>query len=227
MIKKLVQKFHLVERDVNVLTNVLIFLLLAILFRAAYLIFNQELNTLWGLLSPFTSLAAALLVSKTASRLILNGQVIREDEKRQEVVRVTHHLMATTKDLKARVGYFKKLMVEGDKPIAIMLGLAKSIEQRYESLFEREPYKYLPGESVDLINNLSGSIYGIQSTAEILKNASATNPLILIKTLTGQTSEQYASMMDKLLTEIQTLIDQIYAIRIAIEITSDKTINKC
>lgn len=222
MIEKLVQEFDLVERDVNIITNVLIFLMLVILFRAAYFMFNQEFENVWGLLSPLTSLAAALLVSKIASRLIINGQVLREDERRKDIVRVTHHLLAITKDLKSRVGYFNKLMAEGDKPVAIMLSLAKSIEQRYEALFEREPYQYLPGESIDLINNLSGSIYGIQATAEILKNASATNSLMLIKSLTGQTSEQYVSMMDKLLNEIQTLIDQIYVVRITLGIASDK-----
>ena len=152
----------------------------------------------------------------------MHGQVQREDDRRREIVRVTHHLLAVTKDLKSRIGYFRKLMEEGDKPISLICSLAKSIEKRYETLFEREVYQLLPGKSIDLINNLSGSIYGILAKAEVLGAASVSNSQVSIRELAGITAASYAEKVSELQDEIQLLIDQIYDVRMALDIRNDE-----
>jgi len=219
MIKSLVKHFDLIERDVNLLTRALIFLLLIIVFRATYLGYSRDFANIWPLLGPFTAAAAAILVSRIASRLIVHGQVLREDDRRREVVRVTHQLLAVAKDLKARTGYFNKLMAEGNKPVAVILSLATSIENRYEALFDKDAYQFLPGESIDLINNLSGSIFGMLVAAEILGRRGADNSLRPIKDLTGQLSEDFNLKGDQLLEEIQTLINQVYKLRASLDVS--------
>ncbi len=217
MIEGLVKKFDLIERDVNLLTKALVFLLLVITFRASYLAYIREFASIWVLLGPFTSVAAALLVSRIASRLIVHGQVLREDDRRKEIVRVTHQLLAVTKDLKARVEYFNRIMAEGNKPVAVMVSLAKSIEKRYETLYEKDAYQYLPGKSIDLINALSGSICGMLTTAEILQSTGAANSLRLVRDFTGKISDDFKVSSEKLQDELQTLIDQIYELRASLD----------
>lgn len=216
MIEVLVRRFDEIERDVNLLTGALVVLLLIIVSRGSYLAYVRDFDSIWGLLGPFTSVAAASLVSRLASRLIVHGQVLREDDRRRELVRVTHQLLAVTKDLKAKMGYFNKLMADGDKPIAVMVSLVRSIEKRYEALYEKDAYQFLPGQSVDLINNLSGSISGMLGTAEILGSRDADGSR-LIKDITGKTSEEFNERNSKVLEEVQTLIDQVYELRISLE----------
>ena len=222
MIEVLVKKFDQIEKDVNVLTSALSLLMLLILLRAAYFLYAKDFESIWNLLGPLTPVTAGLLVSRIASRAIVHGQVQREDDRRREIVRVTHHLLAVTKDLKSRIGYFRKLMEEGDKPISLICSLAKSIEKRYETLFEREVYQLLPGKSIDLINNLSGSIYGILAKAEVLGAASVSNSQVSIRELAGITAASYAEKVSELQDEIQLLIDQIYDVRMALDIRNDE-----
>lgn len=222
MIESLVRKFNLIEKDVNLLTKVLTILLLFIWFRACYLAYVRDFVSIWGLLGPLTSVAATLLISRIASRLIVHGQVLKEDERRQEIVKVTHQLLAVTKDLKAKVGYFNKLMREGDKPVVILVSLARSIEKRYETLYERDAYKFLQGKSVDLISNLSGSIFGILAVAEALGSTGSINLPCRIEDLAAKKSDDLKVRSEKLSDELQTLIDQIYDVRISLDASVDE-----
>lgn len=226
MIEVLVRKFDLIERDVNLLTRALIFLMFLIFCRAAYFLFAKDFEGIWNLLGPLTPVAAALLVSRVASRSIVHGQIQREDDRRREIVQVTHNLLAVTKDLKSRIEYFNKLMADGDRPVAVIVNLAKSIEKRYETLFEKDAYQYLPGKSIDLINSLSGSIYGILTTAEILETKAVASSLAAIGLLTGKTSSDYIANIQKVESEIQTLIDQIFEVRNAVDAPTDRKIFK-
>ena len=166
MIESHLSNFKRSDRDLNALTYVVIAFLVLIVGRAAHLIFKCQYQELWQLLPQAIPLLSVLVVVRMANRLLSNGNIIRDDDRRHEIVRTTHHLIAIAKDLKARVGYVKAMLTEGSRPSFALVQVAKSIEERYETLLERDAYKYLPGACVDIITRMSGDIFGIALLAE-------------------------------------------------------------
>ena len=176
MIESIVNEYRRSDRDINALTYVVIVFLGAFAGRAAILIYECRYQDLWSLLPQVVPLLSVLVVIRVANRLISNGKIIREDDRRQEIVRTTHHLIAITNDLRARVGFAKAMFTEGARtPIAIVQ-IANSIEDRYETLLQRDGYKYLPASCVDIITRISGDIFGIGVLAEGVKQATADKP---------------------------------------------------
>lgn len=215
MIHQLVKNFKSVDRDIEALSNVLIVFIIALASRAAFLFYQEQYDGLWLLLGSIASIVAALLIARAAARLIINGQIIREDDRRQELVRVTHHLIAVTKDLRARVGYVKT-MLNGDSRSALALNnLAITIERRYETLLERDAYQFLPGNCVDIIISISGAIFGIGAMAEDVKHIAAQNPLRVLDG-TWLKDDGLIIQLDKLMDDLQALIDGIYKMRSSI-----------
>ncbi len=162
-----------------------------------------------------------MIVTLSAKRLIENGRIQREDDRRVEIVQVTHHLIAVSKDLKQRVGYAKELLTKGDKPAFVLVEIAKSIEARYESLYEKDLYKYLPGNCVDIITRISGSIYGIVTLATGINVLTSNTPMVQLKDIlnngnTNQSSNENEKI-NKLEDEIQDLIDKLFALRVSLE----------
>ena len=212
-IEDLVQKFDAVEKDVGIISKVLLFFIALLTSKGILLIYNERYDDIWSLIGAVTSIIAALLISKIATRLILNGQIVREDERRIKLVMVTHHLIAITRDLRSNVGYYKKKLIDLDQPAIILSELSKTIERRYETLLERDAYLYLPGRSVDVINNISGNIYGIRTLALQLVEHPATNSNEPLSMIYQQPPEPLVSQLKALLIDLDTLINQIYEIR--------------
>jgi hypothetical protein len=73
-------------------------------------------------------------------------------------LRVSHHLIAVTKDLKARVSFVARVLERGT-PMLVISEISDPIKVRHEALLERESYNYIPGSCVDIIMDISGSIY--------------------------------------------------------------------
>ncbi|SFM36074.1 hypothetical protein SAMN05421863_102520 [Nitrosomonas communis] len=109
---------------------------------------------------------------------------MREDEHRKKIVQTTHHLIAITQDLLGRIWYVRKIFNEAENyPLYILPKIAASIEDRYETLLERDAYQYLPASCVDIITRISGNIYGISIVAQGIANITTANsmtPLLLI-----------------------------------------------
>lgn len=166
MVESLVSAYRRSDRDIDVLTYVVVTFLVLIVGRATQFIYENRYQELWVLLPQAVPLLSVLVVVRVANRLLTNGNIIREDDRRQELVRTTHHLIVITKDLKARVGYVKAMLTEGGRPSLALAKIAKSIEERYETLLQRDVYKYLPGPCVDIITRISGDIFGIVTLAE-------------------------------------------------------------
>ncbi|RJE77590.1 hypothetical protein BGP78_00885 [Pseudoalteromonas sp. MSK9-3] len=174
MILDLVKKYETIVRDIKWLTWLLITYCCLVLFRIIYCLYNKDFNYLFEgakyLLPPLTT----LLVVNVANRLIINNRILETNEHRVETVQSTHHAIVIVKDLKAKVGYVKHC-IENNRPPIALVEVAARIEVRYESLFEHNLYKYLQGESIDLIARISGSIFGIQVFAAQLKQQTACN----------------------------------------------------
>ena len=223
MIHRFVKEFQRFDRDIEVLTYTLVAFLLILAARAVFFVYEGQFDQLWSLLAPTTPLIATLLVVRVANRLIVNGNIIRENDRRQEVVRITHHLIAITKDLKGRVGFAKKVLGEGDcDSLALALSkIAITIEDRYETLLDRDAYKFLPGKCIDIITKISGSIFGIGLLATGMQHAMAANQMIGIKGVPNENSHLIAQL-DDLMTDIQELIDELYRLRNSIDAESKR-----
>lgn len=116
MIETIVNEYKQSDRDIRALAYVLIALLAAFAGRAAILIYECQYQDLWPILPQVVPLLSVLVIVRVANRLISNGNIIREDDRRQEIVRTTHHLIAIAQDLWARVGYIKVMLTEGGRP---------------------------------------------------------------------------------------------------------------
>ncbi len=217
MINLLVQQFERLERDIKVLSSVLLIFIALLAARAVVVIYEGNFDDLWAAIAPMTALIAALLVSRVASRLITNNNIVREDDRRRDLVRVTHHLLAVANDLRSRVGYVKALLSGGNRPVFAFAAIASSIERRYETLLEREAYQYLPGRTVDLIIGMSGAVFGICTMAGALEKATADKPFSLIDSILPQDRKQQVASLDALMEDLKKVIDQIHEVRASID----------
>lgn len=214
---RLVRKFERLDKDIEVLSNVLLVFIVLLFARVALLIYEHRFDELWAILAPMTALVAALLVARVATRLITNNNIIKEDDRRRDLVRVTHHLLAVAQDLLARVGYVKVLLSTGNRPVFALGEIVSTIERRYETLLERDSYQYLPGPSVDLIIRISGSIFGICTLARGLEKVTTDKPLASIDSVLLSDREQQVAKLGDLMDDLNKLIDQIYEVRGSID----------
>ncbi len=217
MIERLTIEFRKYDRDINVLVFVLTVLLLIIVGRAIVFIYERNFEGLWSLLLPATPVIAAILVARVAGRLIVNEQITRENQRRQDVVRVSHHLIAVTKDLKARVAFVAGALERGTPMLAIS-EISDSIKDRYETLLERESYNHIPGSCVDIITNISGSIYGIGLLSAGAKQVAAANP---VKGLERNSDRRFADQvpqLNQLVLDLETLLNELFDLRDSVDL---------
>lgn len=223
MIYTYLNKFEKYDREINVLYNLLIFFLLVLTIRVCFLIYSGLYDEIWKLIAPAITLVSAMIITRSANRLIENEKIVRADEKRIEIVQVTHHLIAITKDLKQRVGYVKKLLSDGDKPAFALVEIAKSVESRYESLYERDLYRYLPGNCVDIITNISGSVYGIITLAIGIDVVTSQNKMTALKDIPNNGTKPPIESITKLEAELKELIDELFSLRTSLEKEKSKS----
>ena len=221
MIEPFVKAYKHSDRDIDALTYVVIVLLLLIIGRAIQLLSESQYQELWQLLPQAIPLLLVLVVVRVANRLLANGSILREADRQQEIVRTTHHLIAIAKDLKARVGYVKSMLTKGGRPPFALVQIAKSIEERYETLLERDAYKYLPGTCVDLITGMSGYIFGIVMLAEGVRQVASENSVLLQAPLPASNDGQPPLPFDELMEEIEQLLDQLFELRRSIEVAKE------
>ncbi|MBS0354928.1 MAG: hypothetical protein JSR83_13650 [Proteobacteria bacterium] len=216
MIESFISDYRRSDRDIDALTYVVIVFLVLIIGRAVLLIYERQYSAFWQLLPYFVPLLSVLVVVRVANRLLLNGNIIREDDRRQEIVRATHHLIAIAGDLKARVGYLKAMFIKEGYPSIALVQIAKSIEGRYETLLQRDAYKYLPGSCVDIITCMSGDIFGIVVLAEGVRQANSEK--LALTPIPVSWDSPLPPRFDELMKDLQQLIDQLFEVRRSIEV---------
>lgn len=220
MIHQKVKSFKNLNRDIKALTLVLLAFLFIILIEALQFISEHQYAKLLTLLIPAITLLSTLLVVSAANRLIVNGEIVREDERRQEIVRTTHHLIAVTKDLKARVGFFKKALNEGMHPSFSLSQVAVTIENRYETLLERDAYKFLSGNCVDIITGISGDIFGIRLLAEGLNLMASDKPSLALQAVPK--TDATDNRLEALMAELEKLLDELFKLRTSLDSEQEK-----
>lgn len=155
-------------------------------------------------------LLAALLATLVADRHLIHNSIMLENERIFEVVQVTHRYIAITQDLESKIAFLKSSMTRGGFTLAGYIVVCDSIESRYESYFEKDIYKHLPGDAVNIINSMSGSIMGLISAIAGLK----TNNINLSDVLPPSSSPP---PVEDLLREIKDLKDKLYELRTSID----------
>ncbi|NGZ88148.1 hypothetical protein [Duganella aceris] len=172
---------------------------------------------LWISFVPLATSFSALLVSRNAKHLLVKNDMLREDDRRQEIVKITHHLMATISSLIDHVSYFKTTINEKNKPALVIADTVENIVLRYEVLLEREPYKFLPGTTVDLIGKMSGSILGIKAFASGVAILTSKTPLALLSSVMPANVTGPAKEAERLLGELENLYLKIRELRATLD----------
>lgn len=217
MIKETVESYKKFDRDVDALSGLLLFLMLLVIGRVVACVFQKDFDALWPLLTSTIPIVAAMLVVRVANRQITHNNLIREDDRRQQVVRVTHHLMAIALDMRQRVGYMHKILDEGSATPLLFEQLATSIESLHEVLLEPEAYRYLPGSCVDIIVNMSGTIFGLTTVSRGVSLVTEKNGGLSVNGKVAKATPEVLAQLEQLKDGLTRLIDGVYDVRNAIE----------
>ena len=209
---RFLQELKLAERDLEVIQAIVIALLVVLLGYSVCLIYWEDWKALLALLPPTTAACAALLVAKTATRLLAYNMMVREDDRARDVVRCIHHSMALIKNLQNHVRYVKLILSEGNRPLVALTQNADAIQNRYEALYDRELYQFLPGEISDAINAMSGSIFGLSALVAGIASALDNKGHQMIqpdtsgnRTFSIQAAEALEAKLDALFSHFETM----------------------
>ncbi len=207
--KKLLSHYDSLERQIKALEFFAIVLFCLYTGHGVWLVLDQAISVgeAFGRIGVIVSV---LLVVKVASRQLAHNNIVREDDRRQDIVRITHHLMAVIQDLINRVSYVSKVLSKGGYPLVALTQNVDIIEKRYETLLDREIYGYISEESVDLIGKMAGSIFGMATISNGLIEAlkKVDNPSI-----PNRKDDSINSLVAPLLDELELLDKQIKQLR--------------
>lgn len=184
---------------------------------AIYLVYDQKFDKALTVSMPLGAMISALLVAKVAGRLLEYNDIVRKDDRRQDIVRITHHLLSVISDLRSRVGYAISTLREGGKPLIALTENAAAIEKRYEVFFDREVYRFLSGETVALIGCMSGHVFGLATLAKALAEIYSGKPNIIISASEDLTSKNAIEGLESLLKDLDVLDSQIRQLRGTLE----------
>lgn len=197
------------ERQICALEIFAIVLFCLLAGQAIYLVYNQKVDDALKISMPLGALISAMLVAKVASRLLAHNVILREDDRRQDIVRIAHHLLAVISDLRNRVAYTADMFRGGSQPLVILIENAAAIEKRYEVFLDREVYRFLSGETIELIGRMSGHVFGLKGLAEIYR----AKPSTKIPTGEHPVSKQMIEGLESLLRDLNVLDKQIRQLR--------------
>lgn len=214
--KKLEERFGNFDKEVAALEMLVVFLFCLLAGYSIYLVYHQKIEDALRVFLPLGALISALLIAKVASRLLAHNNIVREDERQQDVVRITHHLLAVIIDLRQRVKFSVRALREENGPLIFLIENVNVIEKRYEVFLEREIYRYLTGETIELIGRMSAPIFGLaaftKALAEICKDNSA-----IIKTSGSDAANGSIQQLESLLGDLDDLEEKIRQLRGTLE----------
>ena len=70
--------------------------------------------------------------------------------------------------MRNRVGSTANMLRKGGYPLILLIENAAAIEKRYEVLLDREIYRFVSGETIELIGRMSGYVVGLAVFAKAL-----------------------------------------------------------
>jgi len=144
---------------------------LAILFFASLLVFAYQVKMeKYGVaisaLQAIIPIAAAWLVLFIADRQLLIENQEKDKQSKLDTVKSLHYLIVIGRDLRARTKHFSFMLTKEEYYVLPhqLEALAIGIEKRYEEMLqEKDSYRFLPGDVLNKLLGLSGSIFGLTS----------------------------------------------------------------
>ena len=215
--KSMHRELQLTERDLKGVQAVVLVLLSILLSYTAWLVYMREWRALIDLLPPATAACAALLVAKTATRLLTYNMFVRADDRAHDVVQVTHHSIAVINDLRDRVCFMKVALCEGNRPLVALTQNAEAIQRRYETLYDREIYRYLPGSVIDEIVALSGAVFGLTSLVVGIASALDGKEHLMIPSGNASDRPGLIQAISQLESRLDALLSHVQSLRAAVE----------
>lgn len=215
--KKLKERFDRLEKEVAALEKLVIFSLCMLAGYAIYLLYHQRIEDALKVFLPLGALISAMLVAKVASRVLAHNDIVREDERRQELVRITHHLLAVLIDLRHRVGISIHALREGGTPLLFLTENAEAIEKRFELFLDRELYRFLPGKTIELITNMAGHVFGFCVYAKTLSDVSRGTANTMLPVSENPASKSVIENLELFLKDLDVLDEQIRQLRGTLE----------
>ena len=145
------------------------------------------------------------LIAVVASLYIAHQQ--STDSRKQDAIRCIYHAMALVNDLRSRVHSFETTILNGGRPLVVLTRNAETIVRRYETLFDRDLYKHLPGHVVDQITGMSGSVFGLEIVTMMQSASLGDKPNFILPKRTP--SEDELSPCTKLLKDLDALFTEL------------------
>jgi len=215
--KPLTLSFERIEREIIWLKIFLYLCFVLIIFRILYLLFNQLYLDASSTGGHLIILLSALLVANAAERQIVHSSLIRVDEKVIDILRISHHLLSITQDIRNRI-HFIKTSIEGRPvPLVAIVENIRVIEKRFESFYEKDIYVYLQPEVVEKIHSLSATVFGLSSTSKTLELMYEANHALLSINVPLPTSESIISGLASSLEDLGLIETQIRQLRATID----------
>ena len=118
--KKLTDDFGEQEKDIRALVWFALFLSGLFFVYAIGQLFDRNDEELLKVVMPFGALISAVLVAKVASRLLTHNKIVRKEDERQDVKRITSHLLVILSDLRNRVGFAVSSFRDGGRPLIVL-----------------------------------------------------------------------------------------------------------
>ena len=196
------------DRDLRAIQALVILLLAVLLSYTVWLVYKKDWEGLTDLLTPATAACAALLVAKTATRLLAYSMFVRADDRAHDAVCCIHHSMAIVIDMRGRMSFMKLALSEGHRPLIALTQNCEAIQKRYETLYDRELYRYLPGDVVDEVLAMSGSIFGLSALVAGIASAMDNKGHQMIPSGKEPLRQKVADLeakLDTLLTKLEEL----------------------
>lgn len=214
IMRKLTDGYDKLDRQVCALEIFAAVLFCMLAGYAIYLVYIQRIDDALKVSMPLGALISAMLVAKVASRLLAHNVIVRVDDRRQDIVRVTHHLLIVISDLRDRVGYAIGMFRDGGRPLIALIENAAAIEKRYESLLDREVYRFISGETIGLIGSMRGHVFGL---AVFAKGLDQDKPNTIIPTSDDPTRKKMIEGLESLLKGLDVLDVQVRQLRGTLE----------
>lgn len=164
------------------------------------------LTMLGGWVSGLGALGAVVAALKIADRKVKN-------EHEQDAVRCIHHALAIVNDLRGRLRLMNKMLTEGGRPVLALTKNAAAIERRYESLYDRDIYRHVPGDLIDLITSLSGSFFGLSVLFDRVATENGLKPHELLPPNTSGNRNIVAKTLSMLEGELDVLFIRFTEVR--------------
>ena len=208
MLRKMLSRYTIIERDLRALGLLAIGLFFVLLAASCNLLLKQDYRGASELLVWIVPLLSALIVIKVADRLIQSNAIERTEKRHLEIARICNFLITSVQDMKGRVEFLTNRLFDSHLSSESKQQLMTYIEQRYNSFFKDEFYSVLSPKVLDLVHGISGQIFGLRAVTDIHlaegRNNSHKDP---------SSTKSMKTATEDLNDNLECLLDELYELR--------------